>query len=64
MAKKKVDKKSKNTVNGRNATHILEARQKAALKELQMLVDARYPLIYIVSHEENRIIELINTLCE
>ena len=61
MAKKKTDKKK---VNGKNATHRLEAMQKAALKELQMLVDARYPLIYVVSHEENRVIELINTLCE
>jgi len=63
MAKKKAENKDKK-VNGQNATHVLAARQKAALKELQMLVDARYPLIYLVSHEENRIIELINTLCE
>ena len=31
-------------------------------KELKTLVSAKYPIIYVVSHEEDRVIETINKI--
>ena len=42
----------------------MESNQQKIYEELKTLVLAEYPIIYIVSHEEDRVTETINEIAD
>ena len=60
---KKAPKKKKEIKKGKNGNGV-NGKPMNPIKELQILIDAKYPLVYIVSHEESRVLHILSELCK